>query len=296
MGFGGTSTTTSGTNYPDYVADTQKRLIEGADTAIGPYLENPTAQIAPLGPDYDAINAGARGLFNNASGSDYSGRMEGMIGSGERAIPVAANYAQTGADDIMALANPYREAMTDVVVDDINQSRDRSAAQNAGQAARRSAFGGSGEAIRAAELDKNTAEQISDASTRIASDSYGQGANIAQNNTALKNAALDRTVNAMLQSTGLDMSAIQGADQLSSNYTNRNLAAGGFLGSTADITRAYEQALLDKDYTTFGRLAGLIPGVSGEQYQTTPVNNNGLWGAALGLGGTLLRNQTGFGG
>lgn len=295
--------------------------------------------------DYAAganFGGAASGLMDVNSQVSFAPQLSNMVGSGERTIPIASSYAQTDANEALALANPWAEARAEQVIGGIDDAHEKSANAIAGQAARRSGFGGSAEAIAMSQLDNNRSKQTEEALTGILNDSYNVGAQLASQNMASRNGSLDRTVNAMFNSTGQDLNALNSADGsmnsynnrnqsniglmdslannyigrntgvanaqdgLDSSYFNRNLQgigakdqfdssalarqaqSMGLVGSIADKHQNHDQQLADQDYSTYSRLAGIIPNVAGQQVTTEPTNDTGFLGTMLGLGGMLL--------
>jgi hypothetical protein len=286
MGKSRSATTTSKVEYPEYVQNAQQGLVQGAVKGMQPFLDDPSYTLAPPTQDHNRITHGANNLMDYTFGTNFSEGAAQLDQRNERTIPVASSYAQMGMDDIMGFANPYARMMTDNAMERLDQGYDRNMAQIAADSA--TMGGGSGGALRQSMADRDRMRQSADIATQIASDSFGQGAQIAGQNMASRNASIDRTVGAMTNSDNYNLAVRDRADQFATNATNRNLASMGMLGSAADLNRQYYQGLADQDYTQFSRLAGFVPGMQGTQTQTQPVNNSGLLGTALSLGNLFL--------
>jgi hypothetical protein len=165
---------------------------------------------------------------------NFAPQMAGMVGAGERTIPIASSFAQTDANEALELGNPWAEHMADKVIGGIDDAHEKSANAIAGRAARRSGFGGSGEAIAMSQLDNNRSNQTEDALKGIMYDSYGVGSNLASQNMNSRNQALGRTVGAMFGSNAQDMNALSGAESLMGGYNNRNQSNIGLMDSLAN--------------------------------------------------------------
>lgn len=282
--FGGgskTQTTTTGPVYPSYVTDAQKSLFEGAASGMAPYLENPQTNITPLNQyqnyagtmadqaahsvtpsysgkamdNYGSVSSGVNrsdglypyiGSMGQHAGLNYAGQGGATYGGGMAAMPAASYVEQIGYGDIAALANPYREDMTNMAIRRIDEDRSKRSADIAGRAARRGAFGGSGEAVSQFLNDQNAGERVDDAAKQIAYDSYGQGANLAQTNAGLTTQAQDRFINTVFNNLNNDRAAAASADSLQNSFFNRNLAGNQFdmsaiLNSDALTNSAYNR-------------------------------------------------------
>lgn len=209
--------------------------------------------------------------------------------------------------DIAAFANPYAEALTDAGMRRLDQSYQSSQRDIGAQAAAGGAFGGSGEYIRRNMLDEDRMNSARDLAVQAKSDAYGIGAQLAGQNAAAQSAALQQAGNdiygrALGSATYGDnvrndqfnrqLAGLQGASQyglsmaganngFANDYTTRQLQSLGLLGGYGDLVRQQAQQQGDQNYTSFARMASLIPGVQPTQTTTQPTNNTGLLGTAL---------------
>ena len=126
----------------------EKREEEGYTPFTGPRL-------ADFTPDQRASFEGIRGLVG--ASDPYFGRSEELVES--------SAVAPT-SESIGTLMNPYIQNVIDVEKREASRQADISEQDLAGKAAVAGAFGGSREAILAAELGRNTQQQLGDIQTR----------------------------------------------------------------------------------------------------------------------------------
>jgi hypothetical protein len=221
-----TEKSTSSTKLPDYVtANTQD--IFGKAKTIGdtPYTAYTGNRVAEFTPDMLTAmermrNQGVAGEIDQASG------LAGL--AGQR----ASDYGmfQQGVQQYM---NPYMQNVVDVERRKAQETADRQSALLSGQAARQGAFGGSGAALQQRALTRDTAQQLAD-----------------------------------IQALGLDRAYRSASDQYNTGITNMLSASGQLgglgttrfgqetdliknLGTSGDIQRQRDQALLDEQYRAF---------------------------------------------
>jgi hypothetical protein len=140
--------------------------------------------------------------------------------------------------DIYDFANPLIDTMNEHGQEQLGQSYERSANEIAGDLAAGNAFSGSGSAGVLAKhlLDESMLEASKDMA----------GAN---------------------ETAGLQFGASMAGGNEDRRLAGLNFDASmlGVMGAFGDQRQAYEQALLDKDYTTAGRLFGMLQGNVPEQ-------------------------------
>ena len=288
-------TTTTQSQYPPELQEAYERIWSSALPGMEPWLNDPTVVIAnrneqqtvPTDMFFDAMNwtGGRRDLGDQAYdwygksqnrqqyvdamrgnqqgnvGDNYASGAAGTAGMAGATMPIAAHIEQISGNDALALGNPFREAMTRLAIENIEDDHRKSDAATAARAATRNAFGGSGEALGYANNDKKDDKRIDEAVIKTAYDSYGVGSNLAQQNANLATQAQDRFINTAFQNAQndrqaystadalqnsyfnrgmqadmFDMNAMTTADQLEGNYIDRNL---GILGATQDLDRGY---------------------------------------------------------
>jgi hypothetical protein len=167
-GGGGGSSTTTGTTYTTNIPEYARPYVESmlgagqaqifktdGDTITGfnpykAYSNNPADYFAPASPMQKASYSAAAGLtlpgqFGTATGLETAGGL-GALGAG-------ANYAQmaTSPGSVQAYMNPYLKASLDPQLEAIQRQYDITAQQQKSAATGAGAFGGSREAIMAAE-------------------------------------------------------------------------------------------------------------------------------------------------
>ena len=126
----------------------EKREEDGYTPFTGPRL-------ADFTPDQRASFEGIRGLVG--ASDPYFGRSEELVES--------SAVAPT-SESVGALMNPYIQNVIDVEKREASRQSDIAGQNLAGKAAIAGAFGGSREAILAAELGRNTQQQLGDIQTR----------------------------------------------------------------------------------------------------------------------------------
>lgn len=321
--FGGDEhTVTSENQYLPQIEEAHRRIAEAALLGMDPFLSNPTVTIAErtpyqnralqlatdglewnahrrygdmalnylggigAGTNYANDAAGYVGNQQDRIGDNLSGGALSTVGAGEAAMPAAAHIEQIGHGDIASFANPFAEAMTDMAIERIDDDRRKREADIASRAARRGAFGGSGEAVAHFLNDQDTGDRVDDAVRQIAYDSYGQGAGIAQTNVGLVNNAQDRMINTVFQAANNDRAGYSLGDSLQSNYMNRGMNADQFDLNTMAAADGLEnsfwnrnQGNLRNDLTTLTTAEGLDSGYLDRMSGTTDMLN--IYGADL---------------
>jgi hypothetical protein len=221
-----TENRTSSTKLPDFVTSNARDIFAKAKT-IGdtPYTAYTGNRVAEFTPDMMTAmermrNQGVAGEIDQASG------LAGL--AGER----ASDYGmfQQGIQQYM---NPYMQNVVDVERRKAQETADRQSAILSGQAAKQGAFGGSGAALQQRALTRDTAQQLAD-----------------------------------IQALGLDRAYKSASDQYNTGITNMLSASGQLgglgttrfgqetdiiknLGTSGDIQRQREQALLDEKERAF---------------------------------------------
>jgi hypothetical protein len=221
-----TEKSTSSTKLPDFVTSNTKDIFAKAKT-IGdtPYTAYTGNRVAEFTPDMLTAmermrNQGVAGEIDQASGLASL--------AGQR----ASDYGmfQQGVQQYM---NPYMQNVVDVERRKAQETADRQSAILSGQAAKQGAFGGSGAALQQRGLTRDTAQQLAD-----------------------------------IQALGLDRAYRSASDQYNTGITNMLSASGQLgglgttrfgqetdliknLGTSGDIQRQREQALLDEQYRAF---------------------------------------------
>lgn len=301
-------TTTTQSQYPPELQEVYSRIWESALPGMENWLSNPSVTIAsrneqqtdPMNALYDAMQwTGGRRDFGDMAmgwygkskdrqqyvdamrgnhqgdiGENYASGAANTAGMAGATMPIASHIEQISGNDALSLGNPFREAMTRVAIDNIDDDRMKREADIGARAARRGAFGGSGEALSHYMNDKNAGERIDDAVTKMAYDSYNVGSGLAQQNANLATQAQDRFINTAfqnaqndrqaystadalqnsyfnrgMQADNFDMQALGMADRLEGNYIDRNM---GILGATQDMDRQYLSNLTGVGSTVYG--------------------------------------------
>jgi len=220
-------TSTSSTKLPGYINANTENIVSKART-IGdtPYQAYTGQRVADFSPDM--LTAMERMRTQGVAGEiDQASGLAGL--AGQR----ASDYGmfQQGVQQYM---NPYMQNVVDVERRKAQEAADRQSAQLSGQAAKMGAFGGSGAALQQRALTRDTAQQLSDIQSQGLNKAYESAAN--QYNTGITN-----MLSASGQLGGLGTTRFGQETDLIKN-----------LGTSGDIQRQREQALLDVEYGDFG--------------------------------------------
>lgn len=226
---GPTVTNTSGTSstkLPGYInANTQDIVAKARAIGDTPYKAYTGQRVAEFTPDMLTAmermrNQGVAGQTTEASGLASL--------AGQR----ASDYGMFN-QGVQQFMNPYMQNVVDVERRKAQENADRQSAMLSGQAAKMGAFGGSGSALQQRALTRDTAQQLADIQT-LGLDRAYQSA-VGQYNTGISN-----TLAASGQLAGLGRDQFGQETDLIKN-----------LGTSGDIQRQREQALLDVDYGNF---------------------------------------------
>ena len=219
-------TSTSSTKLPGYINANTENIVSKART-IGdtPYQAYTGQRVADFSPDM--LTAMERMRTQGVAGEiDQASGLAGL--AGQR----ASDYGmfQQGVQQYM---NPYMQNVVDVERRKAQEAADRQSAVLSGQAAKTGAFGGSGAALQQRALTRDTAQQLADIQTQGLGRAYEQAAG--QYNTGIAN-----MLSASGQLGGLGTTRFGQETDLIKN-----------LGTSGDIQRQREQALLDVGYGDF---------------------------------------------
>jgi len=250
---GPTVTNRTTTNeIPKYLTEASQDLVaRGRALTESPYKAYTGDRVSEFSPDMQA----AFGRMRNQGVAGQTTEASGLASlAGQR----ASDYGmfQQGVQQYM---NPYMQNVVDVERRKAQEAADRQSAQLSGQAAKQGAFGGSGAALQQRALTRDTAQQLADIQTQGLGRAYEQAAG--QYNTGIAN---------MLTASG----QLGGLGQ---QQFGQEMDITKGLGTSGDVQRQREQALLDVkygDYLTeqkypYEQLAFQQGLVSGVPYSTT---------------------------
>lgn len=312
-------TTTTQSQYPPELQEAYNRIWDAALPGMEDWLNNPKVTIAarnhqqtdPADMMYENMKWASgrrdrgdmaqnwygqsqnrqqyvdamRGNQQGNVGDNYAGGAAGTAGMAGATMPIASYIEQISGNDALALGNPFREAMTRVAIDNIDDDRMKREADIGARAARRGAFGGSGEALSHYMNDKNAGERIDDAVTKMAYDSYNVGSGLAQQNASLATQAQDRFINTAFQNAQNDRQAYSTADALQNSYFNRGMAADNFDMQAMQVADGLEGNYIDRNLGILGTAQDLDRGYL--------ANTTGAAGTVYGMGNDLQAyNQT----
>jgi len=228
-----TSSTVTNTNIPEYakpyvesmLGATQQQLFNTSPNASGgvditgikpyqPYSQNPEDYIAGFSPLQQQSQQGVANLqtpeqYNQAMGVTGAGIMNAAQ-LGSEATP--QNFQQ----NVAGYMNPYMQQVLQPQMDELRRQYGISGTQQAAQATQAGAFGGSRDAIMAAENQRNLGAQQNQA----IGNAYNQAFNAGQNQYN-QNAGFQLQAN---------QAALQGAQQLAGLGGQQLQAAQGIYG------------------------------------------------------------------
>lgn len=226
---GPTVTNTSGTSstkLPGYINANTQDIVKKA-RAIGdtPYQAYTGQRVAEFTPDM--LTAMER--MRNQQIAPQIGEATGLASlAGQRAMDYG--QFQTGVQQYM---NPYMQNVVDIERRKAQEAADQQAAMLSGQAAKMGAFGGSGAALQQRALRRDTAQQLSDIQAQGLDRAY-------QSAVGQYNQGISSGLAAAGQLGGLGQQQFGQETDLIKN-----------LGTSGDIQRQRQQALLDVGYGDF---------------------------------------------
>lgn len=239
---------------------------------------------------YDAYNTGAQLARGNAdaetaalqaAGNDIYGRAQGAAAMDLSQINDRFNRGQGAANfDLASDAQRFNQGLG-------------AANFNAGQDD--AVFG------RAQGSANYDASQANDFYTRLLGSSnfnagqddayFGRGQAAANFNQDAKNDLFNRAqgasqfgFNALQAGANYNTGRYGALNAGLNDYFNRNAAAMGMLGQYGGLERGYDQQMGDRDYTTYLRMQGNIPGIQGTTVRTEPSENPSFTQQVMGAG------------
>lgn len=156
------SQTVSQTSIPEYARPYVERMLGKAEAyANTPYQAYQGERIAGFTPMQQQAFEGVQNLQTAPQLQQATG-LAGIAGLG--ALGAGQQYQQmaTSPTQMQAWMSPYQQAVTDIGLREARRQSDIGALQNAGQAARAGAFGGSRFGLQEAERQRNLSQQMSD--------------------------------------------------------------------------------------------------------------------------------------
>lgn len=243
-------------------------------------------------------NADARTSALQAAGNDIYGRAQGSAQTDANQINDRFNRAQgaaafsAGQDDALygrAMGSANFDASR---VNDHFNRQQGAAAFDSAQDAQRFGQGQASANYDSAEMDRLFGRGMSAAGFNAGQDdaAFGRGHTAAQYDASQVADQFGRASGAAQFGMGaLQAGANYNVDRFGAmnagmnDYFGRNAGAMGMLGQAGALDRSYQQQLGDRDYTTFLRMQGLVPGVQAAQVTTAPNQNPSLAQQAAGF-------------
>ncbi len=307
---------------PQYIQDASKYLVNSGTNMISPFLQLGENTIAGFTPDQLAGMDWARNIAGERSDNSYKWYQGARDYVGDATYnPFTAASADAATIDpnrISALMDPFQSAVIDQTTRRLGQDRDGAEARIRAQSAAASPFGGSGEALQLAQLERTHGDTLASTVAGLQSQGYGQAAQLAaqeaQNRQAanLTNAqfAQDaRKTNASAWAASEDtrrargMQGLQMGSSLESEDLQRQLLGLQTLFSTGDAQQAQMQKSLDVPWNMISLLGSLTPkdqslfteGQGGSQATSQGTSQtNGTKKTESSGGGSILSGLTGL--
>jgi hypothetical protein len=247
-----TTSRTTANEIPEYLTNASQDLVaRGQALTSRPYEGYTGARVSEFSPDMQT----AFGRMRNQGVAGQTAEASGLASLAGRRATDYGEF-QTGVQQYM---NPYMQGVVDIERREAQRVADRQSAALSGQAVKQNAFGGSGAALQQRALRLDTAERLGDIQTQGLNRAY-EGA-VGQYNQGITGglAAASQLGGLGQQQFGQEMDITKG------------------LGTSGDVQRQREQALLDVgygDYLTaqkypYEQLAFQQGLVSGVPYSTT---------------------------
>lgn len=208
---------------PQYLTNASQDLIaRGQALTSRPYEAYTGARVAEFTPDMQT----AFERMRNQQVAPQIGEATSLASlAGKRAM----DYGMFG-EGVQQYMNPYMQNVVDIERRKAQETADRESAKLSAQAIRQNAFGGSGSALQQRLLRRDTAQQLADLQAAGLSKAYESAVN-------QYNQGISSGLAASQQLGGL------GRDQFSQEM---DITKG--LGTSGDVQRQREQALLDVGY------------------------------------------------
>lgn len=269
---GGTDTSTQEVTYPQYIEDAQRRYYGAREGWMDEAVRNGGMPLATLSRDQYRAGDMLRGMVAEPS-RNWAGDI------------MAAGAPVTG-EEIVDGMNPFLDRVGRDTLAAMGREHGNRAAEIGARAAGRSAYGGSGEAIERAQLNRSHGQQVGETIGSLLSGGYDRSTQLAEGNA-------NRRLSAAVSASGAENDAF-----------NRNQTAAGSLLQYGGLEQNQRQAELDRVRSLLEWYGSGLPGVGSTTTTNTPNQSPGilqqLLGGALTIGGmgmsgggTLLGNFLG---
>jgi hypothetical protein len=178
--------------------------------------------------------------------------------------------------------NPYLDSVMEPAMNRLRRERDSSLAQSGAQSASAVSFGGSGSALRDAQIMRGHNQDAGEMEANLRSGAFDKASGLAAQNAGIANSA-----GQFNSQQGL--AALLGANTAEHDAFSREQSALATLLGYGNRTQSEAQANLDIPWMQLQRGMSLIPGVGGTTVSTAPDTSPGflqqLLGAGLAVGG-----------
>jgi hypothetical protein len=255
----GSSTSTQETGYPDWVESVQKDYM----SRVGDYVKN-----NPDGMPVTGLNDTQKFARDIASGANtYLDGSKGILEGG------AYTPQTVSAGDITGTAsqfmNPFIDQVIGATTDRMRGERDAALGQSAAQAANSVAFGGSGSALRDAQINRGYNQDVGELTANLKSQGYRDAISAALGLNNLN--TQDRQFGA---TQGLS-TAVAG-NNADAGAFDREMAKFGSVSQAGAIDYAQKQAENMRQLGLIDWLGSRIPGAGSTTSTTQPIYGNPL--------------------
>lgn len=245
------------------------------------------AQLSSLGLGFGQEGARAAGTAATTAGgyAQFGSDIANIYGTGATQVGLSGAQAYDPYS-AMSYMNPYQQLVTQNTLAEMRRQADIARSQNAAQAVRSGAFGGSREGVQRAEFERNVQEQMARTSAADYAQNYLQAQQASMNAFQNQQARMQQAGNLAL-----------GAGQLQAGQAlqaGQNIAQAGQLASNAYMNMGQLTQQAGQNIAQQGLAAGQLGLAAGQAAGQAEVSAGQL--AASGAGGianlaTTLQNQ-----
>lgn len=319
------TTTSQSTYYYPWMNQATQDVYNWGKGMVSPWLQNtPSHVVAGINPDmemaYGLTRDLAQSAFGAPGGSPFDFRTDSQTTFNPQATTgtaALASAATTGMDEITGMMSPYMKAVTDVALGRLKDNRADANAEIGARSAAESPFGGTGEVLRKAQLDKNYLKQVAETTAQGQQDAFNAAQSVATQNTANEQQTGLANANSQNAMTTANMGAENSMEQIRANMAgdnvarllqafglqtsadtatqNRQLQALQALSGIGSQQRGISQEALNIPWTMLERLMALTPKTY-DSLTTQTGNGGGTSTEQQVLGGILSVLGLGTGG
>ncbi len=306
-GDGKSATTVVNNEPPAYVQAAQQNLLGAGQNMIQGFLNAPAFGTAGFNPDqqmgFDLTRDVAEGAFSAAPINMPAGTAGAYTPAQAAQMGAAAQStgSQVTGEAIRGLLNPYTQSVVNTTSNELGRQRDMAMNQNSARSASGAAFGGSRQALRDTETERNYGETVAKTTAALMSQGWDRASATAQANSQLGqnnqqfNAGANNRVSEQNATFGqqANMRNAESADKMNQFNANlgmqmpllqQNLAAarqqqqlqatGALMGAGNQQQQVMQQSI-DLPWQMLDRLKSITPGTHGSTSNTKqPLQSN----------------------